>query len=296
MFPSSTPFDIPLTPTLTIHGLRLGTGPPLLLLHGFPQNLNIWHLVAPQLANTYTTIALDLRGYGQSSKPPGGENHAAYSKSAMAKDCVDVMAHLGYEKFYVCAHDRGARVAHKMCVNYPGKVMKAMFLDIAPTLAMYNKTDFAFARAYWHWFFLIQPSPLPESMMLANPRGWIENTMGGRYGVGLKVFDKGALESYVKQMGDEECVKGMCEDYRAAASIDLEESREDVEKGRKIKCPLRVLWGKRGVIEAQFDALKEWKAVAEEGLVDGECLNCGHYIPEEVPEDLLKNIKEFLKD
>ena len=240
-------------------------------------------------------ILLDLRGYGKSSKPEGGEGHKEYSKSAMAADCVAVMTDLGYEKFYICAHDRGARVAHKLCVEYPERVMKAMFLDICPTLAMYNKTDFAFASAYWHWFFLIQKAPLPETLMVTNPRSWIENTMGGRYGVGIEVFDKEALQSYVEQMGDEETVHGMCEDYRAAASIDLEEQKKDVEQGRKIKCPLRVLWGKSGVIEKHFDALAEWRKVSE-GVVDGETVDCGHYIPEEVPEVLLKHIKEFLRD
>lgn len=210
----------------------------------------------------------------------------------MAQDCVSVMAKLGHEKFYICAHDRGARVAHKLCVNHPEKVMKAIFLDIAPTLAMYDQTDFAFAKAYWHWFFLIQPPPLPESLMLANPRSWIENTMGRT--VGLEVFDDEAVESYVRQMGDKECVAGMCEDYRAAASIDLEENGDDVEKGKKIKCPLRVLWGKKGVIESQFDALKEWRAVADEGMIDGDSVDCGHYLPEENPDAVVRHIEEFL--
>ncbi|KAK3179061.1 hypothetical protein OEA41_001200 [Lepraria neglecta] len=297
MFPTFTPQTISTStsPTVKIHTLSAGTGPPLLLLHGFPQSLNIWHLVTPSLTSQYTVILLDLRGYGKSSKPEGGEGHKEYSKSAMAADCVAVMTHLGYEKFYICAHDRGARVAHKLCVEYPERVMKAMFLDTCPTLAMYNKTDFAFASAYWHWFFLIQKAPLPEILMVTSPRSWIENTMGGRYGVGIEVFDKEALQSYVEQMGDEETVHGMCEDYRAAASIDLEEQKKDVEQGRKIKCPLRVLWGKSGVIEKQFDALAEWRKVSE-GVVDGETVDCGHYIPEEVPEVLLKHIKEFLRD
>ena len=296
MFSGFSSFDIPVSAGITIHGLRAGHGPPLLLLHGFPQNLNIWHRTAPHLSNAYSVTLLDLRGYGRSSKPSGGENHENYSKTAMARDCIDVMAHFGHEEFYICGHDRGGRVAHKLCVNYPEKVLKAMFLDIAPTLAMYNKTDFAFAKAYWHWFFLIQPSPLPENLILASPRSWVENTMGGRHGVSINTFNKEALESYVEQMGVEEGVKGMCEDYRAAASVDLEESKENIERGRKIKCPLRVLWGKKGVIETQFDALKEWRAVAEEGMVDGESLGCGHYIPEEAPEDVLKHISEFFKD
>lgn len=213
----------------------------------------------------------------------------------MARDCVEVMQELGYERFYLCGHDRGARVGHKLCVDYPEKVIKAIFLDIAPTLAMYEKTDFAFASAYWHWFFLIQKSPLPESLMLANPRGYVENTMGGRYGVGLEVFDKRALESYVVQMGDEGAVHGMCEDYRAAATVDLEEQRKDLEVGRKIKCPLRVLWGRKGVIESQFDALVEWRKVSA-GAVDGEAVDSGHYIPEEKPDVVVRHIMECFKD
>lgn len=213
----------------------------------------------------------------------------------MAQDCADVMKVVGFEKFYICAHDRGARVAHKLCVNFPERVMKAIFLDIVPTLAMYEKTDFEFASAYWHWFFLIQPPPLPESLMLGDPRSWIENTMGGRYGVGIETFHEEAIESYVKQMGDEEAVRGMCEDYRAAASVDMEEQREDVEKGSKIWCPLRVLWGRNAVIEAQFDALEEWRKVTGDGLVNGEAMDCGHYIPEEKPVELVKHIKDFLR-
>ena len=296
MFADFRSFDIPTsTPSVTIHGIQHGSGPPLLLLHGFPQNLLIWHLVAPKLTSNFTVIALDLRGYGQSSKPPGGEGHRNYGKSAMAQDCVDVMTHLGFEKFHICAHDRGGRVAHQLCVNHPERVEKAMLLDIAPTLAMYEKTNFNYARAYWHWYFLIQPSPLPESLMLGNPRSWIENTMGGRYGVGLDTFDQVAVESYVSQMSDEESVKGMCEDYRASASVDMEEQRKDIQEKRKIKCPLKVLWGKKGIIEAQFDALGEWRKVAEEGLVSGEAVDSGHYIPEEVPEILLRQIKEFFQ-
>lgn len=214
----------------------------------------------------------------------------------MAADCATVMTALGFERFYVCAHDRGARVGHKLCVEYPERVMKAMFLDIAPTLAMYEKTDMAFAKAYWHWFFLIQEAPLPEILMVGNGRGWIEKTMGGRYGIGLDGFREECVESYIAQMGDMETVHGMCEDYRAAAGVDLEEAREDIEKGRKIECPLRVLWGAKGVIEAQFDALREWRKVSKAGVVSGESVDCGHHIPEEAPEAVVKQIKEFLKD
>lgn len=214
----------------------------------------------------------------------------------MAADCATAMTALGYEEFYVCAHDRGARVAHKLCVEYPDRVMKAMFLDIAPTLAMYEKTDVAFATAYWHWFFLIQAAPLPEGLMVAGARGWIEGTMGGRYGVGMEAFRAECVESYVGQVGDRETAHGMCEDYRAGAGIDLEEAREDVRRGRKVGCPLRVLWGRKGVVGAQFDALGEWRGVSAEGVVSGEEVDCGHYIPEEAPMVVVKHIMEFFKD
>lgn len=214
----------------------------------------------------------------------------------MAKDCADAMSLLGYEEFYVCAHDRGARVGHKLCVDYPGRVKRALFLDIAPTLAMYEKTDMAFARAYWHWFFLGQEGPVAERMLVRDPRGWIEGTMGGRYGVGLEVFDRGCVESYVGQVGDGETARGMCEDYRASAGVDLEEAREDVRRGRRIVCPLRVLWGVKGVVGTQFNALKEWREVCAEGMVSGEGVDCGHYIPEEKPEAVVRHVMEFLKD
>ena len=171
--------------------------------------------------------------------------------------------------------------------------MKAMFLDIAPTLAMYERTDMAFAKAYWHWFFLIQDAPLPERLMVGGARGWVESTMGGRCGVGIGRFREECVESYVGQVGDEETVHGMCEDYRAAAGIDLEEARRDVREGRKIVCPLKVLWGRKGVIEAQFDAVGEWRKVSKDGVVSGESVDCGHYIPEEAPEVVVKHVLEF---
>ena len=216
----------------------------------------------------------------------------------MAADCIAVMAALGYDKgeggFYVCGHDRGGRVAHRLCVLYPEKVKKVILLDICPTLAMYSATSFSFARAYFHWFFLIQPAPLPEDLIVGNPQRWIESTMGAKGGkAGVDgIFDERALESYVKGVAEWEGVHGMCEDYRAAAGVDLEEQREEVLEGRQIRCPVRVLWGKKGVIEMLFDALGEWRKVAD-GEVGGEALDCGHYIPEEAPEAVVRHVKEF---
>lgn len=214
----------------------------------------------------------------------------------MAADVATAMSALGHETFYLCAHDRGARVAHKLCAEYPERVIKVMLLDIAPSVAMYEGTNMAFATAYWHWFFLIQRAPLPETMLVRSAREWIEGTMGARDGVGMEVFRAECVESYVAQVGDGETVHGMCEDYRAGAGVDLEEARRDVEMGRKIVCPVRVLWGRKGVIEKLFDALGEWRKVCKEGVVSGESVDCGHYIPEEAPEELVRHILEFLKD
>jgi haloacetate dehalogenase len=211
----------------------------------------------------------------------------------MARDIITVMSTLGHTTFYVCAHDRGARVTHKLLVDYPSHVQKAILLDICPTLAMYGNTDFEFAKTYFHWFFLIQKEPLPETLISADPRRFAELFMGGRYG-GWESFDKGAWEEYVKVLGEREAVHAMCEDYRASATVDLVEAKEDIGERRRIKCPVRVLWGKHGVIEKCFDAVREWRDVAEEGVeVTGMSVNCGHYIPEQAPDVVLENIKEF---
>jgi haloacetate dehalogenase len=211
----------------------------------------------------------------------------------MARDVALVMSSLGHETFYVCSHDRGARVAHKLCVDYPERVKKAIFLDICPTLAMYTKTNFEFAKCYFHWFFLIQKEPLPETLISANPRKFAELFMGNRPNKGLEMWDKDAWEEYVKVLEDPEAVHAMCEDYRASASLDLEEAREDLKEGRLVRCELRVLWGKGGVIEKCFDAVEEWKAVAEGVKVSGESVECGHYVPEDKPDVVVGHIREF---
>lgn len=284
------------SPEVTIRGLRSKNTssqlPPLLLLHGFPQTLHIWHRVAPQLTDAYTVVLLDLRGYGSSSKPGGDVSQ--YAKSALARDCAVAMESLGYTSFYFCGHDRGARVGHKLCVDFPDRVRKAMLLDICPTLAMYESTGFEFASAYFHWFLLIQKSPLPETLVLSTPREWANLYMGGRQEDGLKIFADECFEEYVKGMSDPECVHAMCQDYRAAATLDMEEQRRDIAEGRHIRVPLRVLWGKHGVVEKLYDALAEWRKVtAKDVPVDGYSVEAGHYIPEEVPNDVVSSIREF---
>lgn len=298
MFEKFTTFDITVEPDVTIHGVHGGSGPALLLLHGFPQTHHIWHRVADELSKSYYVVAMDLRGYGRSSKPDGGEGHIRYGKKAMAKDAVAVMKQLqsrrdaGDESFFVCAHDRGARVTHRLCVDYPHLIKRAILLDICPTLAMYTKTTRDFAQSYFHWFFLIQQSPLPELSISTNAQVWVQNFMGGRY-AGLAPFAEECLAEYKASLADYDTVHAMCEDYRASASIDLKDAEEDVVAGRKVQCPIRVLWGKNGVVGKLFDVLGEWRSVSSQS-VDGTTVDSGHYIPEERPEDVIANVLEFL--
>jgi haloacetate dehalogenase len=268
-----------------------GSGPPLLLLHGFPQTRAIWHQVAPALAERHTVVAADLRGYGDSSKPAGTADHAAYAKRTMAQDQVTLMRQLGFERFDVLAHDRGARVTHRMAIDHPHAVQRAVLLDIAPTLAMYEQTTEAFARAYWHWFFLIQPAPLPERLIQADPAAFLRDGMGRRGGT-PSPFDPRAWAEYERCIALPSTAHAMCEDYRAAASIDLEHDRADRAAGRQVQQPLLVLWGEQGVVQRCFQPLQEWQRVARE--VQGGTLPCGHYIAEEAPQALLEWVMPFL--
>ncbi len=290
LFPGLRRFAIE-TAGATIAGVTGGSGPPLLLLHGHPQTHAIWHKVAPALAERFTLVACDLRGYGDSSKPPAEAGHANYSKRAMAADMVAVMAQLGFARFAVMAHDRGARVAHRLLADHSQAVERAVLLDIAPTLAMYEQTSDTFARAYWHWFFLIQPAPLPERLIEADPHAYVRDVMGRR-SAGLAPFDPRALAEYTRCLALPGTAHGICEDYRAAASIDLEHDRADRDAGRLLQTPLLVLWGADGVVARCFEPLVEWRKLAAQ--VEGEALPCGHYIPEEAPEALLARALPFL--
>jgi haloacetate dehalogenase len=269
------------------------SGPALLLLHGHPQTHVIWHKVAQALARRYTVVCADLRGYGDSGKPDPVPGHVNYSKRAMAADMAGLMAKLGFDAFFLVGHDRGGRVAHRMAADYPQRVKKLAVLDVAPTLAMYEQTTMAFAQAYYHWFFLIQPAPFPETLIGADPEFYLEKTMGGR-SAGLAPFAPEALAEYKRCIRQPGTVRGICEDYRASATIDLEHDRADIAAGRKLAMPLLALWGAHGVVEKCFKPLDEWRKRASD--VRGRALPCGHYIPEEAPDVLLDELSIFLKD
>lgn len=277
---------------IEIHAVVSGNGPPLLLLHGFPQTHLIWRKVMPALARSFTVVATDLRGYGESSKPAGLADHANYAKRAMARDQVEVMHALGFDRFLLCGHDRGARVAHRLALDHPECVSRLAVLDIAPTKAMYEGTTMAFARAYYHWFLLIQPAPFPETLIGAAPEAFLRHHMGGRH-AGIAPFVPDAWPEYVKSFSDPATIRANCEDYRASASIDLDHDAIDIAAGRRVACPLLVLWGEHGVIEREFRPLDEWRRVATD--VRGRSLPCGHYIPEEAPDALLAELVPFLQ-
>jgi len=266
--------------------------PVLLLLHGFPQTHFIWHRIVPSLMERYSIVCPDLRGYGDSEKPPGLPDHSNYAKRAMAQDMVEVMQALGYERFHVVGHDRGGRVAHRLALDHPRCVDKLCVIDISPTQTMYEKTDMAFARAYFHWFFLIQPTPLPETLMAGCAPLMLKMFLS-RWGAATEDYSAQAYAEYERCWTTPAGLHGSCEDYRASASIDLEHDRQSDAEGKKIESPLLVLWGENGVVNKLFDPLSDWRAKAR-GRVEGKTLSAGHYIPEEAPDLLLGELLPFL--
>jgi haloacetate dehalogenase len=265
--------------------------PPLLLLHGFPQTHAMWHGVCARLLRHYALVMPDLRGYGDSDKPTGPADHSSYAKRAMANDALELMRGLGHERFFVCGHDRGGRVAHRLALDHPDAVRALLLLDISPTRTMYERTTMAFAREYYHWFFLIQPAPLPERLIAADPIFYLRTKIGGWGSRGTDLFDARALAEYERCFADPAAIHAMCEDYRAAATIDLEHDRADAEA--KIACPTRVLWGERGVVHRLFEPVSDWRAKCARAI-SGRALPTGHYIAEEAPELLCDEIEAFL--
>ena len=272
-------------------------GPALVLLHGFPQTHVMWHRVARELAPHFTLVLPDLRGYGDSSHAPGASDHSTYSKRAMAQDVIDVVDALDIDTFFLCGHDRGGRVAHRLAVDHPARVRRLCVIDIAPTLDMYARTDMAFARAYYHWFHLIQPAPLPELMIGGNALTYLHTKLGGwgskQDGARLPHIEPQALAEYERCFCRTEAIHSACEDYRASAGIDLDHDRESRERGQRIACDTLVLWGERGVVQKLFDPLALWQAQCA-GTVSGQARPAGHFIPEELPEATAAALRSFM--
>ena len=261
---------------------------PIVLLHGYPQTSAMWHAVAPILSRSYQVICPDLRGYGASEKPNSDARHYPYSKRAMAKDIIAMMKRLGHNKFLVGAHDRGARVAHRLGLDYPDSIEAMVLLDIAPTREMYAGTSANFAQIYWHWFFLTQPNPLPEKMIAADPEGfWKLKCLNQSHG--QNPFSPEALAEYLASFKDPNTIHSTCEDYRAAASIDIK--HDDADQEKKLTMPILALWAKFGVIESCFNALDLWRQRTLH--VEGEALDATHYMAEEIPQEVTKHMFEF---
>jgi len=267
-----------------------GSGPPLLLLHGYPETHVMWRRVAPQLAEKFTVVAADLRGYGDSSKPPDGENHFNHSKRAMAQDQVELMASLGFQKFSVVGHDRGGRVTHRMALDHPDRVEKAVILDIVPTYKLFHNVTKEWATSSFHWFFLIQPTPIPETLIGNSLGFWVQSRFTRFNRLPAEARSSDATAEYVRCFRIPGTIHATCEDYRAGASIDLQHDEADMD--HKVSCPLLVLWGERGAMNRLYDVLATWKERAAN--VNGRAVPSDHFIPEENPEVILSELKTFL--
>jgi haloacetate dehalogenase len=271
------------TEEVTIRLRHGGKGPPLLLLHGFPQTHAMWSKVAPRLAEHYTVVCPDLRGYGGSSKPASSANHETYSKRAMARDQIEVMKKLGFDKFHVAGHDRGGRCAYRLALDSPAAVSKLAVLDIVPTADTLRRADWKFGMGYWHWFFLAQNHPLPERMISADPIAFLF-----RHGQGSSDFE--AYEDFLQNARDPAAIHAMCEDYRAAVSVDFQQDQAD-RGTRKIECPTLVLWANKGVLPKWYDTLAIWKEWAND--VQGEGIDSNHLLAEEAPEATYQALRRF---
>ena len=268
-----------------------GSGPALLLLHGNPQTHAMWHKVAPVLARRFTVVCPDLRGYGGSFKPEATPDHAPYAKTAMARDMAELMTALGYDRFQVGSHDRGSRVAHRLALDHPDRVERLAVLDIVPTIEHFERTDMSFALGYYHWFWFAQPHPFPESLINAAPETWWHAHVS-REPKPPGFFAPEALDDYLAAARDPEAILGMCEDYRAAATIDLVHDRADREAGLKIRCPLLVLWGRKGRIGTWYQPIEIWSQYCS-AEVSGGAVQSGHYLAEEAPEEVLAAFEAF---
>ena len=271
-----------------INLVRGGEGPPLLLLHGYPQSHVMWHKVAPKLAKQFTLVISDLRGYGDSGKPPSDDDHFNYSKRATARDQVEVMSKLGHDHFMVAGHDRGARVGHRMAIDYSDKVNKLCVLDIVPTYRVFADANKQLATMYWHWFFLIQKAPLPETLIGNNVEFYLR-TQFRSWGNSSDYVTEEAFTEYYRCLQNAETIRATCEDYRAGASIDLAHDKADMDQ--KLSCPLLVLWGELGAMHKLYDVTETWRERAAD--VNGWPVKCGHFIPEEAPEATINAFSEF---
>lgn len=276
-----------------IHAVVGGDGPAVLLLHGYPQSHVMWHKVAPGLADRHTVVLADLRGYGDSSRPASESDHASYSKRAMAVDQVGLMRRLGFETFALVGHDRGARVAHRLCLDHPEVVSRVALLDIVPTRHVFTHVDRDLAQTYYHWFFLSQAPDLPEHLIGADPGFWVRRKLAQWSGAaGIDAFAPEAVEEYIRCFSDPDVIRASCEDYRAGASIDLQHDEADAAAGRRVECPMLVLWGAEGFVGRAYDVVGVWNKYGTD--VRGQAVRCGHFLAEEEPDGTLATLRDFL--
>ncbi len=292
MFEGFTDQRIAVSNGVNLRVRMAGSGPPVLLLHGYPQTHVCWHKVAPTLVSAgFTVVVSDLRGYGDSDKPISSANHETYSKRVMAADQLELMAELGFRQFCVAGHDRGGRVAHRLGLDHPDAVARLAVLDIAPTATMYAQTNREFATAYYHWFFLIQASPLPEKLIGADPEFYLRSKLAAWSKGNSAIFSNEAVAEYVRCFCDATCIAATCEDYRAAASIDL--VHDEADKDNKLRMPILTLWGEKGLVGRLYDVIGTWREKAM--VVEGASLPAAHFLPEEVPDETADALIRFFK-